>query len=202
MNRIKSLVASVTAFFMAVLFGPTTFRLRTCDVAFTFRMGAGFPGDINRTHPFSVMPGLANVTTPPRNYGDPVLVDTATNSYRGVIAGDNNAAALAFQGVIVRPYPMQQTSGGMSAAIGTAAAPTTGVIDILEEGYIMGKIPPGVTVTKNGTVYVWCAVNSGNHVQGALEGAASVGNTVPVLNAKFNGPADANGNVEIRIMAL
>ncbi len=202
MNRIKSLVATVTAFILAVLFGPPTFRLRTCDVAFTYRMGAGFPGDINRTHPFSVLPGLANATTPPRNYGDPVLVDTATNSYKGVVSGDQSPTPLAFQGVIVRPYPMQQSSGGMSAAIGTAAAPTSGVIDICEEGYIMVKIPPGVTVTKNGTVYVWCAANSGNHVQGACEGAASAGNTVPVINAKFNGPADASGNVEIRVMAL
>ena len=31
-------------------------RQKTRDVAFTFRMGAGFAGDVNRTHPASIEP--------------------------------------------------------------------------------------------------------------------------------------------------
>jgi hypothetical protein len=212
MNRIKSLVASVTAlavgmlasataFAQSLLFGPPSFRARTCDVAIGYRMQAGFPGDVNRTHPVSIMPGLTNTTTPPRHFGDALLVNTADNTYKGVVAGDNNASAAVFAGVCVRSYPTQQSSGGMSSSFGTAVPPASGVMDVCREGYIFVKIPPSVTVTKGGTPYVWCAADSGNHLQGAFEGAASAGNTVPVANARFTGPADATGVVELEIWA-
>ena len=70
----KQIISYVVAFFAALLFGPVLMRSSTRDVAFTYRMGAGFPGDINRTQPFSAVPSLINTTTPPRAYGDPVLV--------------------------------------------------------------------------------------------------------------------------------
>lgn len=201
MKTLYNVVASIAAFFTALLFGPPVFRARTCDVAFGYRMGGGFPGDVNRTHPFSVLPGLINTTTPPRRAGDGVLVNTADNSLKGVVAGDNNASAISIYGIAVRSYPTQQTTGGMSSAFGAAALPTSGVGDFCRQGFIMVKIPPGVTVTKGGTPYLWCAADSGNHLQGAFEGAASAGNTVPVSNAKFNGPADSNGVVELEIWA-
>ena len=196
-----ALLAAIGALLAPILFGSPIVRSRTGDVAFTYRMGAGFPGDINRTHPFSVLPGLINTTTPPRNYGDPLLINTADNTYRGVLSTDQSATAINIGGVTVRPYPTQQQSGGMSSALGAATPPTSGVFDVLREGYIMAKLPSGSTVTKGGTVYIWCAANSGAHVQGALEPAASAGNTVPVANAMFTGPCDANGVVEIEVRA-
>lgn len=186
-------------FFENVLFGPDIVRARTCDVAFTYRMGAGFPGDVNRTHPASVLPGLINTTNPPKLYGNPVIINTADNTHRGVIAADGSVTAAKIYGVIVRPYPTQQMTGGMSSAIGAAPAPVSGVADFLRMGFIMCKLPAGSVVTKGGTVHVWAAADSGSNIQGALAPAASGTNTLTVTNAQFTGPADANGNVGVEV---
>lgn len=174
-------------------------RVTTNDVAFQFRMGAGFPGDINRTHPFNAEPALMNTTTPIRLYGDPALIDGATNSYRGFTTTDTSVTKL--DGILVRPYPTQQTSGGMSSAIGAATPPTSGVIDILTDGYIMAKCnnfavsPP----TKGGAVFIRTAATAGNLVQGGLHAADDGANAIQVTNAMWNGPADANGVAELRV---
>lgn len=198
MKLFKTVWAALAAFVVGLLFGPPTFRARTCDVAFGFRMGAGFPGDVNRTHPFSVEPALTDTTDVIAAYGNPVLYKTSNNSYKGFVAADTTTPVIA-AGFLVRPYPTQQQSGGMSSSIGVATPPTSGVIDVLNSGYIMSKIPAGVSVTKGGAVYVWFAATSGNNIQGGLVGAATGGSTALITNAKFNGPADASGNVEVRV---
>ena len=173
-------------------------RARTHDVAFTYRMGAGYPGDVNRTHPASILPGLMNVTNPVRLYGDPVLVDTATNSYRGFLAGDTAITKLA--GVLVRPYPTQQTTGGMASSFGAAVPPVTGVVDVLEDGYVIVRCNnfAAQQPTKGGAVYVWIAASTGAHVQGGFESVSS-GSTVTISNAMWNGPTDANGVTELKV---
>jgi len=181
----------------ALLFGPPTLRAKTRDIAFQYRMGAGFPGDVNRTHPASIDPGMMDTTDLVLHYGDPVLLKAANNSYKGFVAADSTTPVMC-AGFAVRPYPTQQASGGMSSALG-AAAPPAGVIDVLNEGYIMAKVPAGATCTKGGTVWVWFAATAGNNIQGSLVAAASAGNAALITNAKFNGPADANGNVEVRV---
>ncbi len=192
----KSLIALAA---LATLSAGMTVRARTCDVAFTFRMGAGFPGDVNRTHPASILPGLMDVSDPVRLYGDPVLIDTTTNSYRGVLVGDSAVTEIA--GVLVRPYPTQQTTGGMSASLGAATPPVTGVVDVLRSGFIMVRCnnfaatPP----TKGGAVHVWITASAGVHVQGGFESAADAGDTIAITNARFNGPPDANGICEIEV---
>lgn len=176
-------------------------RRRTLDVAFTYRMGAGFPGDVNRFHPASIVPGLMNATVQaPRLFGDPVLIDTATNSYRGLVAGDASATALAIDGVVVRPYPTQQTTGGMTATFGTGVPSTQQPVDIISDGFVMVKCNVGVP-TKGGPVFIWTAASAGNHVIGGFEAAATGGSTVPVTNAFFNGPPDASGVTEMRVIA-
>lgn len=174
-------------------------RAVTCDVAIGYRMGAGYPGDVNRTHPFSVEPGLMDATNPIAAYGNAALINTAANSFRGLIASDTAVTKIA--GVLVRPYPTQQQSGGMSASLGSATPPTSGVVDVLRTGYAMVKVPAGTSPTKGGAVYVWVAASTGSHVQGGFETAASAGNTAAIANAYFNGPADANGNYEIMVFA-
>lgn len=202
MKHISTLLAGMFTAFVAMLVsivvGPKLARSRTSDVAFTFRMGAGFPGDINRTHPFSVEPALTDTTDVIAAYGNPVLYKTANNSYKGFVAADSTTPVIA-AGFLVRPFPTQQSSGGMSSALGSATPPTSGVIDVLNEGYIMSKLPAGVVVAKGGPVYVWFAATAGNNIQGGLVGAASAGNAALITNAKFNGPADAAGNVEVRV---
>lgn len=184
---------------VAALFRPAVIRSSTRDVAFQFRMGAGFPGDVNRTHPVSIEPVLIDEDDPPAAYGFPVLVDATTHGVRGFVAGDT--AVDTIWGVTVRPYPTQQQSGGMSADFGSATPPETGTMDVMRSGYIMVKLPVGQAPVKGGAVFIWCAVSSGAHIQGGFEDAASGGNTAALDPEKyqFNGGADANGNVEISV---
>lgn len=196
----KSLISLAVASMLASM-TPALVRARTRDVAFEFRMGAGFPGDVNRVHPFQVVPAVMNDTNPVRLYGDPVLYNSADNTFRGFIAGDTAVTKIA--GVAVRPYPVQQQSGGMAAAFGTAAAPTSGVFDVLEDGYIMVKCndfaasPP----SRGALVTVRVTANSGNKVQGGFHAAADGVNTVTITNARWNSSADANGVAEMRVLA-
>jgi hypothetical protein len=175
-------------------------RARTHDVAFTYRMGAGFPGDVNRTHPASILPGLFNVANPVRLYGDPVLITGV--GYRGFIAGDTTTPT-TIAGIAVRPYPTQQTTGGMSASLGAAVPPAGGVGDVLNEGFIIARSNDFATnpPVKGGAVYVWFAASSGVHVQGGFETVATGGSTALISNARYNGPPDANGICEIQTWA-
>lgn len=194
----KSMIALAV---MAIAAAVQPVRAKTRDIAFQFRMGAGFPGDVNRTHPASIVPGLINTTNPVAQYGFPAVIDGATSSYRGLIASDTGVTRI--DGIIARPYPTQQMTGGMTAALGNAIPPTSGVADFLEDGFIIATCnnfaasPP----QKGGAVYVWIAASTGNHVQGGFEAAASAGNTIALTNARWNGPTDANGVTEIRVTA-
>ena len=179
-----------------------TVRAQTQDVAFNYRMGAGFAGDVNRMRPATILPSLLNTSVQtPRLYGDPVLIDTATNSVRGFVVGDTTTPTTIY-GVAVRPYPTQQSTGGMSASLATTGAGqpvnTTQPLDVLRQGFIMVKLPAGSTVTKGGAVYVWFGATSGNNIQGSFVGAANASAAL-ITNARFNGPADANGIVELEV---
>lgn len=195
---LAALSALITGFLYSLLFGPPVTRARTGDVAFAYRMGAGFPGDVNRTHPASIVPGLLDSTNVFRNYGEVALFGSA-NNYRGVVAADQSTTAVKAAGFLVRPYPTQQMSGGMSSALGTATPPTSGIADFLDEGFIICKMKAGVTVKKGDPVWVWAIATSGANIQGELQAAATASSTVPIANAYFNGPADAEGNVEVRV---
>ena len=174
-------------------------RMKTRDVAFQFRMGAGFPGDVNRSHPASIEPTLIDASAPPTLYGQPVLVDATTQGVRPFAAGDQSNTVAAGYGITVRPYPLQQSSATNfgAASIGAATPPANGVIDTLRAGYIMSYLAAGGSPVKGGAVYVWAAASTGNHVLGGIEAAYSAGNTTQLLNATFNGSPDASGNVEI-----
>ncbi len=176
---------------------PSKIRAVTHDVAFTYRMGAGFPGDVNRTHPASIEPCLTNTTNPPTAYGQPVLVDTATNTIRKFLSTDTGVTKI--YGVLVRPFPVQagSSAGNYGAQGFGAAVPPLGVQvvqDVIRYGYVLVNVVG--TPTKNGPVYVWIAASSGAHVQGGFE-AASSGSTVAITNAYFNGPPDASGVTEL-----
>jgi hypothetical protein len=195
MKKLKIVQAITTA--LGIMFAV---RAQTQDsAAYQFRMGAGFPGDVNRTHPASILPGLMNSSVQaPRLYGDPVIIDTATNSYRGIVAGDTTT--FACDGIAVRPNPIQQVSGGMTSTLGVAAPPALQPLDVLEDGFVMVKCYVG-TPTKKGAAYVYTAASTGSHVQGGLESAAGANLTL-ISNLFFNGPPDASGICEARILAV
>lgn len=171
------------------------------DAAFTFRMGAGFPGDVNRTHPANIEPCLQCVATPATAYGQAVLADTAgnTNTVRPFAASDS-AVTLAY-GISVRPYPAQQATSaslGAPAAFGAATPPATGVIDVLRAGYIMVQLNPGqASPTKGDAVLVQTQATVSTSLQGGFMTAATY--TSATLDGRFtyNGPADSAGVVEV-----
>jgi len=173
-------------------------RMKTRDVAFQYRMGAGFAGDVNRTHPATIEPCLIDDAAPPAIFGQLVLVDPTTQGVRPFTTGDASQAAY---GVTVRPYPYQQSTAALANAqanLGNAVAPVSGIMDVLRAGYILAQVNVGQTApVKNGNVYVRVAATSGNHIIGQLETASDGGNNVLVTNCKFNGGTDANGVAEL-----
>ena len=168
---------------------------RTMDVAYGYRCPAGYAGDINRAHPFSVEPVMQNASTPVLQPGMAVIIDTATNTGRQAAAGDT--ALTRIYGIAAREYPVQQTSGGPTANIGVATLPTNRPMSVLRSGYQL--VYCNGTPTKDGVVYLWIAASSGNHVQGAFEASATGGSTIAVANAKWNGPGDSAGIAELVI---
>ena len=177
-------------------------RAKVRDVAYGFRMGAGFPGDVNRTHPANIEPCLQSATLPATLYGQAVLTDAA-NGVRPFGAGD--AAVTLAYGVTVRPFPQQALTAGAfgAAALGAAVPPGSGnEIDVLRAGYIMAQLNPGqASPIKGQAVLVQTAVTGvtgGNLLtQGNFMTAATV--ACATLDGRFtyNGPADPNGVVEI-----
>lgn len=170
-------------------------------VAFQYRMTAGIPGDVNRTHPASILPCLIDAALPPTLFGQAVKVDSATNGVTPLTAADD--ALTDIFGVTVRPYPFQQSAATNygAASFGPGGPPVSGEIDVLRAGYIMVSIPAGQSPTKGAPVYVWTDAASGLHVVGGFE-AVNTGGSVAALNPLkffFNGPADSQGNVELGI---
>lgn len=177
-------------------------RMKFKDVAFTYRMGAGFPGDINRTHPFSAAPTIVDASAPPTSYGQACLLDPTTQGVRPFAAGDqSNTLTFVPYGAVVRPFPLQQSSATNygSIALGVGAPPTSGVVDVLQAGYIMVQLNLGVTApVKGGAVYIWAAATSGSHIIGGYETAYSAGNTC-LLDSRYyyTGGVDSSGVAEI-----
>jgi len=173
---------------------------KTRDTSFTFRMGAGFAGDVNRGHPASIQPSLISPINPITAYGQACVIDTAGGANGGVrplAAGD--IALTEIWGVTCRPYPMQQTSNSNfsgAAGYGSVTPPPQQPVDVLRGGYIMVSVVGAPA--RGGTVYVWCAASGGGHTQGGFEAAASGGNTC-TLDAQYqwNSPADSSNIAEL-----
>ena len=170
---------------------------RTHDAAFTFRMPTGFAGTVNRTHPASIEPCLQDANAPVTAYGVGVLADAASEGVRPVATSDTTITTL--YGVSARPFPAQQTTGGMSSSLGAAAPPANQPLDVLKSGYILVRLPnfAAANSAKGSAVYVWAAASAGNHVQGTFEASATSGSTVAISNAYFNGPAGPDGVAEL-----
>lgn len=202
---LKKLAAAIAALFATPDRRPRTplGRRRFCDVAdpsvFLGRMPAGIAGDVSRYHPVSTEPCLIDAAKPPLSYGIPVLNGAANIGVRPYgVADQSDATDSDPWGFTVRPFPAQQQSGGMTTTFGSGTPPTTGVIDVVRAGYIMGVLPAGQTPAKGDRVYVWCTASAAGHTQGGIENVFSAGNTTRLAaRYTFNGPPDASGNVEV-----
>lgn len=179
--------------------GTVRGRRRFADVAIPFRMGAGAPGDVNRTHPASIPPFLVDPTNPPVSYGVGGVIVGSSGGLRGLSAGDT--ALVDIDAITVRPYPIQQQSATHYGAqgFGPTGIATSQPIDGLVSGYIMVQLPAGQSPNKGDAVNIWIAASTGSHVQGGFEATATGGSTITLTSKKtyFNSPADANGVAEI-----
>jgi hypothetical protein len=163
--------------------------------ALTYRMPAGFPGDVSRFPRAVIDPCLVDPTGAyALQPGMPVVVNPANNGVRPLVAGDN--ALTRIYGIVVRVFPEQQTTGGMTSALGNSSIPGP-TASILRSGYII--VPINGTPAKDGQVFIWVAASAAPHVQGGWETAASGGNTItlPLSAADFNGGIDGSGIGEL-----
>lgn len=187
------------------LFGTTSsqkgwVRARTCDNAFTFRMPAGIPGEVNRAGSnITIEPiQLASVGQAPTLYGVPLYYDATTGGARALVIGDTLAT---FAGLLVRPFPVQATAGSTNAqqALGAGAPPNFAgaLYDLLKRGYMTVLLSGAQAAVKGGAVFIWNAAAAGSHIVGGFEAANPGGSGFALTGASFMGPADANGNVEI-----
>jgi len=174
-------------------------RNKFSDEALQFRMRAGFPGDVNRSHPASIEPVMQHASTPPLGFGLAAIGDPTTNTVRGALAGDT--AIVTVDGITVRPYPFQpSTASGYGAVPFNNNPPLPpGALDILKRGYILTKLSGTGTPGKYSPAFLWVAASSGAHIQGGFEVAATGGSTAAITNVVFNGPPDANGICEVII---
>lgn len=168
-------------------------------VAFAFRPGYGFPGDISR-HLFSVEARASDAAIPAT--GIAVMINPVTGNVRPVVPGDS--AATDIWGVVVRAFPMQ-----MGAAPGLFGASPLGVptapphppqpVDILRMGYII--VPVVGAPAPGGPVFVWVAASGSGHTQGGFEAAATAGSTMAINWPKttFSSGADGSGYAELAV---
>ena len=169
-------------------------------MAFQYHMGAGFYGDVNRTHPFTVEPGLLDPTNPPLYYGQACVIDATSKKVRRILSTDTALSDL--WGFAVRPFPFQD--GGTAGAFGAqslggfTSVITNQPIDVLRSGYIMNYVngAPG----KGDSVYIWIAATSGANNQGFPTTSTTGGSVIEITGndkTAFNGPPDANGCGEV-----
>lgn len=135
--------------------------------AFTYRMGAGSPGDVTRIHPSSIRAFMNDATgsNPSTFFGQAVLFHGATNTVRAIDHTDDSALGntkVDIVGVTVRPYPTQDNGSGetFGATAFNTGGPTPGqVVDVMSQGSILvtQNQPTGTwpaTSQLGGTVYV------------------------------------------------
>ena len=161
--------------------------------AFTFRMPAGIPGDVNRAEVATVE---SNVITPAGNanaptvFGVGILVDAVTGQVRLPTVGDTS-----IYGFLVRPYPIQDSL--QAPILGVSTAEAQGECDVLKRGYMTVLLQNTTAAIKGGGIYVRISGATGSLQLGGVEAAAGSGLIGPLPSSYFVGPADANGITEI-----
>lgn len=159
--------------------------------AYTFRMPAGFAGDLQRAEIATIETQQINSAAPPTVFG------VAVKLVGGLVTPINNSAdtAALVYGINLRAYPIQ---GNGSDPLGTSTPPTSGVVDVLKRGYVNVNLGGTTAAAKGGLVYVRVATPSAGKPLGGFEAAADSTNTVVLPgNTYFTGPADAYNVTEI-----
>lgn len=160
--------------------------------SFLYRMPAGIPGCVNRHFHSTIEAQITSTANPPTVYGVPVTIDATTKQARGLLTTADTGPLI--YGFLVRPFPA--TGNGIDG-LGTGTPPTSGVCNVMVRGYMSVSLGASTAAAKGGVVYARVATPAAGKPLGGIEAASDSTNTVIVPNARFMGPADASGNVEI-----
>lgn len=154
-----------------------------------YRMPAGTAGAISRRQDLTVEPHTLDSTNQFAAYG--LGGKISGGKFVPIASGD---AATALFGIFVRPYPTASQPDKVRQ-IGTGANFTG---DCMKRGYVTVNIGADAsTVDLSGPVYMRVSTPSATSPLGAFLSAADGENTVEITNAYFNGPGDADGNIEL-----
>jgi len=168
--------------------------------AYTFRMPAGFAGDLQRAEIATIEPQLINSAAPPLSFG--VAIKLVGGLVTPINASTDTSANV--YGVNLRPYPIQ---GNGTDPLGTSTPPTSGVTDILRRGYVDVVLNGTTSAAKGGTVYVRVAnVSSGKPLGGfeaasELVGTAGTNTGNGTIGAISAGAALKNGSYTVKFTA-
>lgn len=159
------------------------------DNTFLYRMPAGIAGAISRPQDLTVEPQHLDATKVFAAYG--LAGKFSAGKFVPLEAGD---AATVMTGIFVRPYPTASQPDKVRQ-IGTGYNLAG---DCMKRGYVTVNLGADASaVTLGSAVYVRVATPSDVSPLGAFLAAADGENTVQLTNAYFNGPGDANGNIEL-----
>jgi hypothetical protein len=165
-------------------------------VAYTLRMPAGIPGDINRAEIATVEPqvitpnGSANA---PVLFGVGIMIDATTGMVRLPIAADTT-----IYGLLARPFPIQEPTA--TPTLGISLVPLQGSCSVLRRGYMSVLLQNTTAAAKAGPVYCRVSGATASLALGGFEAAPGTG-LILVPNSNFQGPAytDNFGNIVTEI---
>jgi hypothetical protein len=163
--------------------------IMTVSNAFIYRMPAGIAGDVTRREHAVIEPQQFDEDYPCEAFGIPVKM--VSGKIRPMAEDDSSQP----YGFLIRPYPSQMTA---SEGLGEATPDPTKIADVLVKGYLTVQVLEG-TPTKDGAVYYRSQDGSPAENVGRLEvdSAGSPTTNVKIVNCRFMGTGDSNGNVEI-----
>lgn len=163
-------------------------------VAFSYRMPAGIPGEVNRINSAKIE---AQIVTPlgttgaPSQYGLAMVVDNTGGNVGNMRVASSSDTAI--YGFLVRPFP----TGASQDQLGTSTPPASGIVDIMRSGYMLMKLGGVTAAAKGGQVYIYVTTTDANNpVVGGIAAATSA-SAIAVPNCIFMGPADTSNFVEI-----
>ena len=163
-------------------------------VAFTYRMPAGIPGEVNRIESATIEAAVITpygTTVAPTAHGVPLVVDATAGNVGNLRT--LQAADTTVYGVLARAFPAASSQD----ALGTSTPPANGPVSVLKRGYMSVLLSGSTAATKGAPAYVWTAAATGSHIVGGWEVSYTSGSTIAVANSYFTGPADSNNITEL-----
>lgn len=154
-----------------------------------YRMSSGIAGAVSRPQDLTVEPHILDATKPFPAYG--LGGKIVGGKFVPVEAAD---PVTVLAGIFIRPYPtasqpdkIRQISSGFNFSG-----------DNLKRGYVTVNIGGDASsVALYAPVFMRVGTPSAASPLGAFLASADGENTVQITNAYFNGPGDAEGNIEL-----